>query len=163
MKTLLLMRHAKSSWDDETLSDHQRPLNRRGLAAAPRMGRFLQEQSLLPDLILASTAERARHTAELVAEASGFAGDLHEYDDLYHAGPHQFLTVLANIEGEYDRVLVVAHNPGSEELIELLTGKHERMPTAALAQISLSIDSWSEINGRTSSTLEDVWRPKELD
>ena len=81
MKTLLILRHAKSSWKHTNLSDHERPLNKRGKKAAPLIGQLLYEQDLVPDIILSSTARRARNTAEIVAEVSGFEGEIYYLDD----------------------------------------------------------------------------------
>ncbi|MCA9071607.1 MAG: histidine phosphatase family protein, partial [Planctomycetaceae bacterium] len=94
MKTLFLMRHAKSSWKDESLPDHDRPLNKRGKRDAPRMGQLLLEQGVHPDRWLSSTALRARRTAELLAETLQFAGEIEFRSELYHAEPEQFLSVI---------------------------------------------------------------------
>ena len=163
MKTLLLLRHAKSSWDDPSLADFDRPLNGRGKRDAPRMGRLLREQGLEPDRVLCSTAKRARKTAYKVLQASGFAVDMNEDDRLYHAAPQAFVEVLQQQGDPLNCVLVVAHNPGLEEFLALLTGQYDRMPTAALAQIDLAIDRWSELSHDTRGTLHALWRPKELD
>ena len=85
MKTLLLMRHAKSSWDDPDVADHDRPLNKRGKKDAPRMGQWLAEQGLTPEVIVTSTAKRARKTAELVAESCGCQREPIVLPELYHA------------------------------------------------------------------------------
>ena len=100
MKTLLLLRHAKSSWKDDTLTDHQRPLNKRGLATAPMMGQYLAEHGLLPDRIISSTAARAKHTAELIVEHSGFAGDLQFPDDLYPTSAGRCVSTLHALAGD---------------------------------------------------------------
>ena len=162
-KTLLLLRHAKSSWKDESLSDHERPLNRRGPKAAPRMGRLLREEGLVPQRILSSTAVRARTTAWAAAEASGFAGDVSLCPQLYLAPPEVYVDVARGLEGDPGRVLLVGHNPGIEQLVGELTGSDRRMPTAALAVVSLPIARWSELGRKTSGKLVRLWRPKELD
>jgi phosphohistidine phosphatase len=162
MKTLLILRHAKSSWKDDSLPDHDRPLNKRGLKDAPRMGQLLRQEDLLPDLILCSTAQRARRTAEIVAEESGYEGELRLSRDLYAFDAQAYLEVLAGLADEYERVMLVGHNPAMEELLEALTGAFERLPTAALARISLPIEHWSELEDGPEGELIDVWRPKEL-
>lgn len=162
MKILLILRHAKSSWKDLTLSDHDRPLNKRGKRDAPRMGELIYEQDLVPDLMLSSTAKRARMTAEAVSEACSFEGEIKFLRDLYQADSENIIQILSDLEDELMRVMVVGHNPDLEELLELLTGEYERLPTGALAQIQLPIEHWSELDENTEGKLVDVWRPREL-
>ena len=90
MKTLLILRHAKSDWETPDVADHDRPLNGRGKRDAPRMGRLLRDENLVPDLIISSTAKRARKTAKLVAEASGYEGEIRLAETLYLAGPEAY-------------------------------------------------------------------------
>ena len=161
MKTLLLLRHAKASKDTGG-PDHDRPLNDRGNRDAPRIGTLLREPSLLPDLIISSTATRARQTAQAVAESCGYHGSLDLRDDLYMARPAAFTRVLRGLDDDRERVLVVAHNPGLEEFLEDLTGTPETLPTAALAHLTLSIDSWKLFESTTPAQLQHLWRPREL-
>ncbi|MDT8306900.1 MAG: histidine phosphatase family protein, partial [Anaerolineae bacterium] len=130
MKTLLILRHAKSSWAGN-LADHERPLNNRGKRDAPRIGDLLRSEELVPDLILTSTAVRARTTASLVAEASGYDGPLQQLRSFYHGSTGDFVRALRALPDALNRVAVVAHNPGLEELLEELTGEDETLPTAA--------------------------------
>lgn len=162
MKTLLLLRHAKSSWGDESLSDHDRPLNKRGKADAPRMGRMLAEKDIVPDLIVSSTAKRAASTAEVVAKASGYAGEVLYSRDLYLADPETYLEVLAEVDDRYQTVMLVGHNPGLEELVSELSGHEERMPTAALAIFRLHDLSWRDFDASTPVESYEIERPKEL-
>ena len=162
MRTLLILRHAKSAWDDPAARDHERTLNKRGRETAPRIGRLLHEKGLLPDLVLCSTAVRARATLELVAEASGYAGKIEYLDALYAAPPEIYLHVLAKLPAHYQSVMVVGHNPGLEELLRDLTGKYEPLPTAALAQVRLPVHSWADLADDVAGELVEVWRPKEL-
>jgi phosphohistidine phosphatase len=162
MKILLLLRHAKSSWKDETLPDRERPLARRGLQDAPRMGRLLLAENLMPDLIISSTARRARQTVEMVAEAAGYIGEIHWLDELYAAPPEEYLDTLATLPEGYHCVMMVGHNPGLEELVALLTEEEESLTTAALAQVDLSVAAWSEVGMETEGNLVNIWRPKEL-
>jgi phosphohistidine phosphatase len=162
MKQLFVLRHAKSSWDHPELDDHDRPLNKRGKRDAPRMGRLLAEENLLPDRIVSSTATRARATAEKVAEACGYGRPIVLTRELYLATPGGCLALLAQIPDEDDSAMLVGHNPGMEELIELLTGRAERMPTAALARIALPIDTWGSLTRDMGGDLLALWRPKQL-
>jgi phosphohistidine phosphatase SixA len=162
MKTLLVMRHAKSSWDDTDIPDHDRPLNKRGKKDAPRMGGVLKQQGLLPDLILSSTAKRARSTVELLGEGSGYNADVHWVDSLYAAEPGAYIEALRQVPDEMELVMVVGHNPGLEELVAMLTDEWAGLPTAALAEISLNIPAWSALGYEPQGKLVNVWRPKEL-
>ena len=163
MKTLLLLRHAKSSRDEIAVADHDRPLNKRGRRDAPRMGRLLREEGIVPDLVLCSTAERARETARAVAEASGFSGETRLERTLYLAGPSRILATLQGLPPEVKTAMVVGHNPGLEELLGLLTGEEERFPTAALARIALPLKTWKDLDPRVRGKLMSLWRPKEVE
>jgi phosphohistidine phosphatase len=163
MKTLLVLRHAKASRDDEALPDHDRPLTKRGLKAAQRMGELLREQQLSPDLVLSSTATRARSTAEIAAREVNVGVNVTLLPELYLAEPPAYLDALKRLEQSVNRVLVVGHNPGIETLLYRLTGEAEHMPTAALAVCDLAIDSWSELGPETRGTLVRVFRPKGLE
>jgi phosphohistidine phosphatase len=161
MKTLLMMRHAKSSWKDNSLSDHDRPLNGRGEADAPRMGVLLTEKDLVPDRIVSSTAERARTTARLVAESCPFDGEITLDRNLYHAGLDEFVDVLQGLPADMDCVMLVGHNPGIAELVDFLTDTPEAMSTANVAVIRLPINRWSEVDFETEGELVEVLRPGE--
>ncbi len=161
MKTLLLLRHAKSSWKKPGLPDHERPLNKRGKKEALKVGDYLNENNLVPDLILSSTARRAQDTAQAVAEACGFAGKVDLYQDLYLSDPGSYLDILRCLPDEASRVLVVGHNPDIEDLLAMLTDVHEHMTTAALAVLDLPISSWEELNEATDARLENLWSPRE--
>ena len=163
MKTLLILRHAKSSWGNPDLPDHDRPLNDRGKRDAPRIGQLIRDQKIVPQLILSSTAKRAHKTAEKVAEMSGFSGDVVQVGDLYLATPETYIEVLNTFGGDFDPIMVVGHNPGIESLLTMLTGADEAVPTAALAHVSVDIENWAELARTTSGTLVNFWRPRDLD
>ncbi len=161
-KTLLIMRHAKSDWDNSKLSDHERPLNKRGKQDAPHMGKLLKKEELTPDLIITSTAERALATAELVALACDYDGELVTTNSFYHADPATYLEVLQGVDDQYKRVMIVGHNPGMEELLADLTGQAEHFTTANIAHVELPINSWSQLNEDTTGKPLNLWRPKEV-
>jgi phosphohistidine phosphatase len=163
MKTLLLMRHAKSSWKDSELDDHDRGLNGRGKKDAPRMGELLKEQNLLPDYLVTSSARRARKTADHVALASGFRGECRLTGELYLAGPDKILDVIRQTPDTCQRLLLIGHNPGLEEFLEQVTGTYTPLPTAALAQLELDIDSWRTLAAETKAELIRLWQPRELE
>lgn len=162
MRELLILRHAKSSWDHSGLCDHERPLNPRGERDAPRIGRLLRAERCVPDRIVSSTATRAHSTAEAVAEACGCDREIALTDRLYMAEPEDCLAVLRELESTDGRVMLVGHNPCCEELVELLTSRSERMPTAALARIALPFDDWGAAAPDVRGELLALWRPKEL-
>lgn len=162
MKTLLILRHAKSSWANTYLSDHDRPLKKRGKRDAPRMGRLLRDEELLPDLIISSSAKRALDTAEAAAAASGYDGQIDVTRAFYHADSETYIDRLKPLPKEVNRVLIVGHNPGMEELLTELTGARERMPTAALAQVNLPVEDWADITLEPSGSLENLWLPRDL-
>ena len=161
MKTLYLLRHAKSSWGDPTLRDFDRPLNKRGLKAAPLIGKQMLKHKVRPDLVLGSPAKRTRQTVEVVLEHAHLEPKTRLDERLYAAGSTGLLNVLREADDGAESVLVVGHNPGLQDLLEVLTGKLEAMPTAALARIRLDVDSWRE-TGQRAGRLDWVLRPKEL-
>jgi phosphohistidine phosphatase len=163
MKTLLLLRHAKSSWKDAELDDHDRPLNKRGKRDAPRMGQLLKDEDLLPDWIVASTAKRARKTAEHVIHHSGYRGETRITGELYDAHRDQLLAVVSSLPDAANRVLLIGHNPGFEELLESLTGQCVALTTAALAHLQSPAAAWNELAAASSAELVKVWQPRELD
>ncbi|HIG27695.1 MAG TPA: histidine phosphatase family protein [Verrucomicrobiales bacterium] len=162
MKTLLILRHAKSSWRTPDMEDHDRPLKNRGDLDAARMGHLLSEKPLVPELILCSTALRARTTARILVENGGYSPDIVQLNPkLYLANPSTLLQLIHEVPDHLTNLLVVGHNPGMEELSEILTGAFEVFPTATLAQITFETDSWNQIKSKSGS-LKNLWRPKEV-
>ncbi len=148
MKTLYLLRHAKSSWDFEDLSDHDRPLNKRGRHDAPLMGRELASHEINPDLIISSSAVRALTTASLVAKELEYDTDNITINEaIYGAGKEELLTIIRQTPDPILNLLLVGHNPEISELANFLSPEHiASMPTAAVVGIRFSGASWSEIN-----------------
>jgi phosphohistidine phosphatase len=159
MKTLFLLRHAKSSWKDKTLTDFERPLNSRGRKAAETMSAFFKQEKVNPDLILSSCATRARQTIDIIVRSARLRTDLRFDERIYEASISRLLEVVTQIEKSARSVLIVGHNPGLEELLSALTTQTETMPTAALAKISFKISNWN--NAVKGGALEWVVRPKE--
>lgn len=163
MKTLLIMRHAKSGWKDAATSDFERPLNKRGNREATRIGEWLREQNLIPHLIFASAAVRAESTAVRVAGALNSDAEIRFFKSLYLAPSNVYLNLLSELAYEendhaqsggsqFDCILIIGHNPGLSHLIYDLTGEHRDMPTAALAVIELPINSWDEWSAASPSS-----------
>jgi phosphohistidine phosphatase len=163
MKTLLLLRHAKSSWKDSELDDHDRPLNKRGKRDAPRMGKLLVDENLVPDLIVSSSAKRTRRTAELVAETAAYRGETRILGDIYEANAARLLAAIQSLPDHLQRILLIAHNPGLEELLEAFTGTYRPLSTGALAWLDFPVNSWQEINRDLQADLKHLWQPRELE
>ncbi|WP_457596929.1 SixA phosphatase family protein [Hydrogenimonas sp.] len=146
MRELILMRHAKSSWDDPTLSDFERPLNERGERDAPRMGEHLADLGIRPDLIVASPAKRAKKTAKIVAQKLGYDTRAIEWrESLYEASPQTLLYLICQLPNEAKRVMMVGHNPGFTMLANLLGDVAiENIPTAGVVIIAFDAKSWDE-------------------
>lgn len=153
MKTLLLLRHAKSSWTDPSRSDHDRELNRRGEKAAPVMGRYLRDQGLVPDLIWCSTAERAVQTLTLLGRDFASASDVIYSHDLYMAGETILLESLWQTHDEARCVMMIGHNPGMADFAaglfgggdgEALLQMHRKFPTCGLCQYEFDVDHWAD-------------------
>jgi phosphohistidine phosphatase len=161
MKTLLLLRHAKSSWKESAMKDFDRPLNQRGLKAAPTIGRLMRKRKLQPDLVLSSPAERARQTTQLVLDAAGFKTELRYDERIYEASAARLFEIVSQIEDDANIAMLVGHNPGLEELLEALTGAARSLSTAALACIEVDIERWSKLRAGEN---ELAWlvKPKEL-
>jgi phosphohistidine phosphatase len=162
MKTVLLLRHAKSSWSNANLLDFERPLNDRGRAAAKRIGGYVARHKLNPDLVLSSPAVRARETADLVLKSAKLQVELRQDERIYEAGPQRLLEVISQIDEDKKTVLLVGHNPGLEELLQLLTGHEAHMPTAALAKIKIVVKTWDYVL-QEKGKLEWLVKAKELE
>jgi phosphohistidine phosphatase len=161
MKTLLLLRHAKSSWKTPGLEDIDRPLNKRGQRQAPEVGKQIVSLDLLPDVILSSPARRARETALLVAKTCGYGGDVEIKPAFYPGAIPDYVQVLSELPDCILRVLIVAHNPGLEDLQAMLTRRVEPLSTAALAQVDCPIEYWWQFDEDTRGKLVGLWKPDE--
>ena len=174
MKRLILLRHAKSDWP-AGLDDLERPLNPRGREAAPRMGRYLADEGLLPDLVLVSPAQRTRETFDLVAEAlrehTGEAPPMLVEPRIYEAPPELLLQAIRETDDAIRVLLMVGHNPGTQELARLLTGFGDRYafsrltqkyPTAGVTVLDFDIESWRDVSHR-EARLDRFVTPKGLD
>jgi phosphohistidine phosphatase len=161
MKTLLLLRHAKSSWKDPSVADFERPLNDRGRKAAELVGNFIASQNVTIDLVISSPAVRARQTIERLLRAASRSPELRFDQRVYEASATRLLEIISQIEEDRKSVLLVGHNPGMEELLSLLVGIEQHMPTASLAKVVLSGKKWEKILAE-KGVLESFVRAKEL-
>lgn len=163
MKKLLLMRHAKSDWSDDSLEDFDRPLNKRGLKAAPKMGEELKKRKIIPDLILSSPAERAKKTAALFAEANGYKNEIQYIDNFYFGIEDDVIRTIKEVDNNVQTLLVIAHNPTMEVISSQLTIDNEVVPfkTATVAILNFYAKKWSGLQ-MNSCEVEAVLNPKEL-
>lgn len=149
MKTLFLVRHAKSSWDDASLPDRDRPLAERGLRDVEKMGKRLAKREVEPDLILSSPALRARATAEAIAELLDYRHrDIVVDERLYACQADDLLEVIRALGDKPKRVMLVGHNPELSELAQRLSGEIVELPTCAIAEFRFDTKSWADIGKR---------------
>jgi phosphohistidine phosphatase len=160
MKTLFILRHAKSAWDNPDLSDFERPLNSRGLDAARFIGELIYSRNLEPQIIISSPAKRAKQTAVLVKEIAEIPQPITFDERIYEASPLTLFSLINEFDDKYESVLLVGHNPGLESLVRILSRENQILPTAALVKINLNIEHWSKLETE-SGTLEFIIRPKE--
>lgn len=156
----MLMRHAKSDWDAGARDDHSRPLNDRGVRSAERMGRALRELGLVPDLVVSSTATRARSTAELSRLRGGWNSRLVLDERLYGASFADTLAIAAETGEDRERVMLVGHEPTWSQTIHHLTGARAAMKTGAVADIELSLPRWSDLSTATTGILVALLQPR---
>jgi phosphohistidine phosphatase len=161
MKTLLIMRHAKASWDNPDWSDFERPLSQQGLKTAPFMGNIIYRNGFQPNLIISSPAKRAKQTAILVRATAEIEPKIEFIEKIYEANPITLEQVVSDFNDKYQSVLLIGHNPSIEFLIRTLTGETQLMPSASIAKIALNIETWRDLSENCGS-LELVIRPKDL-
>jgi phosphohistidine phosphatase len=166
MRTLYLLRHAKSSWDDPGLPDHERPLAPRGIRDAKRVGKHMRKSGIAPELVLCSSARRTRETLDLLGPAAG-AAQIEVEDGLYGASAEQLLARLRELPDGVESTLLIGHNPAMQELTLLLAGGGAdlaavaaKLPTGALATLELE-SPWSEL-GANGARLAAYVVPRSL-
>jgi len=155
VKKLCLIRHAKSSWDNPAIEDHERPLDPRGEADAALMGGFLAKKQLKPDIILASNATRAVDTARIIAEQVGVGSDkIDSEEQIYDAGVEDLLAMIQDLPSDYQTVFLVGHNPGLTWLANYLAEDHLiNLPTCGAYCVAFDTDSWANIKTVEGKTL----------
>lgn len=159
MKSLIVLRHGKSD-QPAGVADFDRSLNERGKAEALRTGEVLAERELVPDLIVTSTAKRASSTAQLVADGSGYSGEIIPADDLYLPTLAAILATVRDIPEDHSRAVIVGHNPGFGVFAAKFGGDVDHFPTCAWAHISFDVEFWGEITSSAKSEGLDFWYPK---
>lgn len=160
MLRLTLIRHAKSSWDEPSLKDFDRPLNARGQSDAPLMGKILKQRLPPIDLMLSSPALRAHTTARILAEKLGYPeSDIRMDKSLYGASRQALLKCITAVDSRYRHVVLVAHNPGLEDLGNFLGGDIDHMPTCAALTLEFPLDDWRAVD-RAGGTMVSFEFPK---
>jgi len=148
MKTIILVRHAKSSWKDPGLDDFDRPLNKRGKKNAPLMGEKLKERQITPDLVLSSPAKRARKTATAIAKAIGYPKKKIIFDDnMYHASAGYLFEIIRNLDDKHETIMLFGHNPDFNDLADMLLKKNpvHNIVTTGLYCIKFNVDQWQNV------------------
>ena len=154
MKKLVFIRHAKSSWDDPYLDDHERPLAERGLRDAPRMAQRLKKRDFKIDVMISSDAKRAKTTALIMAEILHFPKENIVFTpNLYMASANRILAEIKQTKSNVESILVFGHNPGFNEIIEKLGGEIDNLPTAGQFGFKLDIKDWEDISHKKAK----VW------
>ncbi len=162
MKILYIIRHAKSSWSSDAVNDFDRPLNQRGKRDAPLMGEVLDKREVSFDLILSSSARRAKKTSKKIAKKLNYAKeDIIFRDILYLADPEKMITEIKKVDASVQSLAIVGHNPGMTEMINLLSNIDiDNLPTCGVVAISLDIKSWLELSVTTQSEMLFFEYPK---
>lgn len=161
MKTLFLVRHAKSSWNEPGLPDKDRPLNDRGKRDAPKMGERLAKRNVKPDLILSSPARRALKTAQIIAKRLDYRlEDILVDDRLYAAEADDLLHVIRELGDKPKSVMLIGHNPELTELAHRLSNKITQMPTCAVAELMFDAKSWSS-TGKDKPARVTLYTPRQ--
>lgn len=170
MKKVILLRHAKSSWDDPALDDHDRPLNGRGMASAPVIGEWLAYRKHVPDMVLCSSSTRTTQTVRRMKDALPGMPEPEIDPDLYHASPNTMRDRLAQLPKDCETVMLVGHQPGLGSLVRQLSDGQERrrcrrayehFPTAAAAVLEFDVEDWSEVDYQRARFV-DFAKPREL-
>ena len=159
----MLVRHAKSSWDDTSLADFDRPLNKRGLKNAPEMGKRLAKTKYTPELIVSSPALRAISTAKIIAEKIDYPEKrIKQEPAIYEASLNSLISLIASFDDEFTSIMMVGHNPGFTYLCNFLSDADiDNLPTCSMAHIQLDIGVWANVK-KQSGVLAEYDYPKKL-
>ncbi len=163
MKNLIVVRHAKSSWDFPELKDIDRPLNPRGEQDAPRMADYFSRQNYSINLMITSPSKRALETCTAFARKLGFTKGLIMIDhNLFHANSSEIMAIIRNLKPEYETVMIFGHNPGLTDFVNRITNSDiENIPTTGIAIMEFSKESWKELRDNSGTLIEFMY-PKKL-
>jgi len=161
MKTLYLIRHAKSSWKNLELDDFDRPLNKRGKRDAPVIGARLKKCAVFPDIILCSPAKRAKDTAKKITKALGYDKKIQYNPDIYEASSNTLQNIINSINIQHSTAFLIGHNPGLNMLVEKYIGMEDNIPTCGIVGIRFACDKWDDISSKNAELLSFDY-PKKL-
>lgn len=159
MKQLLIYRHAKTEERKGDMKDFDRTLIERGQKDAKKIGKTLKEKSIMPDLIISSSAKRAVETTSVTAKSLDYFGTIEEREELYSTDPVTYYDVIASVADTINTLMIVGHNPEIEEFLEDITGYPVEAKTANLFRMSLPISHWSEVVGLSKVDIEERIKP----
>jgi len=162
MKTLYIIRHAKSSWKDMSLDDYDRPLNKRGKLNAPLMGSRLKKETVKPDIILSSPAKRAKSTAKIIAKKLKYSKDIVFNKDIYDADVGVLHNILTKLDDEEEIVFLFGHNPDLEMLVEHYVEFDENIPTCGIVEIEFDCKRWTDICAKNAKLISFDYPKKEI-
>lgn len=162
MKTIVLFRHGKSDWNVHFENDHDRPINKRGINAAKKMGKYLADIKEIPELLISSTAHRTRETIELAAQSGNWKSECIFEPRIYGGSPNVLIEIIKNIDEKFNSICLIGHEPNFSSFIsKSCNEKFHRFPTASMAKIVYNKDKWVNVMFG-SGQLEWIKRPKEL-
>ncbi len=163
MKQLIIARHAKSSWDDFSVADHERPILEKGKRKSEKIAAALKQKGIQPDLIVSSTAKRAKETAAILANGLGYPIDKIRYEKtIYHADIDDIFNELFSLDNSISTVMVVGHNPTLTDMVNHFSKTMiDNLPTSAVALITFKTDKWEE-TGLAKFKLKFILRPREV-
>ncbi len=161
MKTLLLLRHAKSSWSYDVRDDWDRSLSKRGKKDVLELGEVFKEKQLMPQVILSSAAVRARETCQLLVDAIHYRGDVYYRSSLYMGEAEMYIKEISQLPDDVNCALVIGHNPGLQTLYQMLSWDIGPLHATSVACVQLPIDSWKELDINSTSEDFSLWELKE--
>ena len=164
-KVLLILRHAKSSWKNKKLSDHDRPLNKRGRREAIKMGEYLSKVNMIPDSIITSSALRAIETTTAVCRNCKYDKLVEVNFAFYKGGVDAYIQAISITPQDKTKLLIVGHNPDLEDLVSVITGRTIRIPTCTLVQIKWARENWKyiQLHSQLYGEIRTIWRPKKIE
>lgn len=153
MKKLYIIRHAKSSWKDETLNDFERPLSKRGKSNAPMMGARLKKKGVMPDIIISSPAKRAKSTAEIIAKEIGYKKKVLFDENIYESSVEELRKILTALDDKNSTAFLFGHNPELNMLVDYYVKFYENIPTCGVVEIAFACDKWTDIEPKNAKLL----------
>ena len=163
MKSIILFRHAKSDWSNPFSLDHERPINKRGIKAAKKMGLYLSNLEQIPELVISSTALRAKQTIDIAMKEGKWKSKIQMEKKIYNSSVEILINVLQNVDNLYYNICLVGHEPTFSSFIAICSNSSIiKFPTGSMAKIEFEIKKWENIN-LDKANIQWIKKPKELD